>query len=159
MMPATKIDVANARIAPDFANRSFGEDRAFDQDGDALRETEDEAHIVLDDKDAEPLGHAQQQIEQRAALGRGKPRRRLVEQQSLGLERQHEGDLDEPTLSVGQIDDAPRRELEQAELLQQSRRAIDDLGMIGGIAPDAPVEPVPRLESEADILGDSEMRK
>src|SRR6185437_942354 len=81
------------------------------------------------------------------------------EQQSLGLERQHEGDLDEPTLSVGQIDDAPRRELEQAELLQQSRRAIDDLGMIGGIAPDAPVEPVPRLESEADILGDSEMRK
>ncbi len=69
-------------------------------------------------------------IEQRAAFGRGEARRRLVEQQGLGLERQHQRDLDQPPLAVGQIGDAARREFEQAELLQQRRRAIDDLGMV-----------------------------
>src|SRR5229473_2914843 len=51
-MPAlAEVDLAHAPICPDFLRRALHQDRALDQDGDALGEPEHEVHVVLDEED------------------------------------------------------------------------------------------------------------
>ena len=67
---------------------------------DAVGQPHDEAHIVLDQQDAQPLGlQAQQQRRQRRLLQMAQARGRLVEQQEPRIERQRAGDLDEALLA------------------------------------------------------------
>src|SRR5512146_2526881 len=123
MGAAPQIDVAHARIGADFGDRALGQHRAFDENRDPLREPENEAHIVLDHEDRQRLGKLQEEIEQRPAIRRREPRRRLVQQQNFGLQGKDEGDLDEAALAIRQVGDSFAGEVEQPETVQERRRS------------------------------------
>src|SRR5579862_1061354 len=66
---------------------------SIDEDGDAIGEREDAVEIMRDEEDSEAKAFAQIG-EQRVEFGGGdgvEPRRRLVEEEQLGIERQGAG--------------------------------------------------------------------
>ena len=65
-------------------------------------------------------GQLLQRLQDSLALRRGHARRGLVEQQHLGLEPERDGDLHQALLAVGQVGDAHRGVVGEAERGEQA---------------------------------------
>ncbi len=105
----------HALVAPDFFRRAFDQHHALHEHGDAPREAEHEIHVVLDDEDGDLRRQLAEIAQNELALVRGHAGGGLVEQQHLGLQAERDRDLDQALLAVGQIGDARRRVVREAE--------------------------------------------
>ena len=74
------------------------------EDGQALGDREDDLHVVLGEQQRQSAlaGDALDQADRVVRLRRRHPRRRLVEQEDLGLERQGEPQLELLLAAVGE---------------------------------------------------------
>ena len=91
---------------------------------DAIREPEQEVHVVLDDHDrVAPLELGDEVGEPRRAVG-AEARRRLVEEQDPRLRRQRERDLERAALAVREVARARPLAPAQADAREQRRRLV-----------------------------------
>src|ERR1700736_547731 len=66
-----KIDRLDARIAGDIVRGAFHEQRAVDEDRDAVGEAEHKIHVMLDEQHGDVFGQARNRRQQSMALGLG----------------------------------------------------------------------------------------
>src|SRR5215470_814492 len=151
-MALAEVDAPDARIVGDLRGRALAQHLALNEDGDALGEAEDEVHVVLDDQDGDARGQLLETLEDAMGLERRHPGRRLVEEQHGGPEPERDGDLHEPLLAVGQIQDAPTGVVRQLERREQLERLGTDARVGAGRTPQSPADAVALGDSERDVV-------
>src|SRR5258705_8096123 len=98
MLRFAQIDFLHPAVGSDFGWRAFDEESSAHEDRDALGETEDEAHVVLDEKDRHVARQSSENAEELGAFSGGNTRSGLVEQQDPGPRRERQRNFDEPLL-------------------------------------------------------------
>ena len=96
-------------VGGDLGRRSFGEHAAAIEDGDAVREREHDAHVVLDEQDgqAEAVVQIADDAHDARRLRLGQSRHRLVEQHERRLGREAHRDLAQALAAVREFGDEP----------------------------------------------------
>ena len=90
-------------VLADRRGRAFGDLAAEIQHRDGVRRVHHQLHVVLDQQHGRAaLGDGADRSRQAFRFIRGKPGRRLVEQQELGLRGKRAGDFEQPLLAVGE---------------------------------------------------------
>jgi hypothetical protein len=124
-------------IGSDFGRAALGDLLAEADDGDAVGDAHDQAHIVLDQHQGEALGPQRLEDAAQALDFAGvEAGRRFVEQQQLGFRYQRAGDLDHALTAVGQGADLAIGVFGQAERRQKLAGALADFAHAGRGAAD-----------------------
>ncbi len=109
-----------------FHRLAVGDDPALVQHRDAVGDRQHPVDVVLDQDDGVLGGQALDQIGDHDAVGFGKPGQRLVEQQQLGVDRQGNGDFQQPLGAMRKIDAGFGRVIGKPDRVQNRPGSIVD---------------------------------
>src|SRR6185295_462230 len=117
---ASQVGVHDGRIAPDVVRQPVGDLGAEVEHRHAVRERQEEMHVVLDEQHRDAArGDAADDLRQAIELGRREPGGGLVEQDQARLAREGARDLEQPPLAEGKRADVGLRQAGQADELDQ----------------------------------------
>src|SRR5215831_18856876 len=138
---------------------ALGDDLAAREDRDAVRELRHHAQVVLDHQHRAVGRDALDQRRDALDVLVGHPRRRLVQEQQLGLERKRRRDLQRALAAVRQLDRDRVLEFRQRDRLEQrARPAVQLLEQALG-APEIEGSAALALQGDAHVLEHREVRK
>ena len=95
-----------------------------------LREAEHAVDVVLDDQDRNIGGDVLDEVRDALALGGGKARQRLVQQQHLRLGAERDAEIDQPLPAIGQFAALDGLDAFEAEEFDQLRGLGVDLRVV-----------------------------
>src|SRR5205809_403684 len=159
MLGLSEIDLAHARIAPDFVGRAFDQDAAADHDDDAAREAEHHIHVVLDEQHRELAGQARDHGEELRALVLRHTGRGLIQEQHARPGGERERDLEQALLAVGELARRAVRRLGEAQRMQYAVRFLDRLRVAGETPPPVVRVALALQHGERDRLERAELRE
>ncbi|CCY06109.1 putative uncharacterized protein [Eggerthella sp. CAG:1427] len=162
-LPQIRLD--DGGIGFDVGRAALGDDLAVVQHADALADTHDQIHVVLDEQngDLEGIPDAADVLHQLRRLGRVHARRRLVQQQQQWPGGQRPDDLQTALCAVGQTPRLCMSQIRHAEEVQHLQRrglrltlrlAVAEAVGHGGqqVLPDAIVHPHLHIVDDAHIV-------
>ena len=97
------IDLLHPAVGAHGVGRAGHQHFALVHHGDGVREAEHAVDVVLDDQDRNVGGDVLDEVRDPLALGGGKARQRLVQQQHLRLGAERDAEIDQPLPAIGQF--------------------------------------------------------
>src|SRR5215831_17962152 len=102
MRGLTEIDLLHPRVARDLLRSALDQHRTADEHRDALREPEDQTHVVFDEEHRHVAWQRRQHAEEFGAFRGWNACRGLVQQQDAGARCKRKRDLHDALLAVGE---------------------------------------------------------
>src|SRR5882672_9351143 len=124
-----EIDLVYAFVLADLIGRALDEHFALHQHGDALRKSEHEIHVVLDDEDRDLPGQLVEHLQDTVRFQRRHARGRFIEEQHPRLQAQGDRDLDQALLAVGQVENALSGISGEPESREQLQAFVTNVGV------------------------------
>ncbi len=109
---------------------------------------------MLDDQDGNIGGDVLDEVRDALALGGGKARQRLVEQQHLRLGAERDAEIDQPLPAIGELAALDGLDAFEAEEFDQLRGLGVDVLVVVDVAPEVEAPGVLRLQRQAQVFVD-----
>src|SRR6266496_328866 len=156
-----KVGRLDLRVPADGVGRVVGDEPAVLQHGDGIGERHDHVDLVLDQehRPVPPAANGLDQCDDGRHFLERHPRRRLVEQEHLGVERQENAHLELALLAVGQLARGRTPLGSEEHGLEDLPRAVFQIGKGAVATPRVEEEPRARLEGDAHVLQHGEGRE
>ena len=130
------IDLLHAAVGAHGLGRAGHQHLALVHHGDGVREAEHAVDVVLDDQDRNVGGDVLDEVRHALALGGGKARQRLVQQQHLRLGAERDAEIDQPLPAIGQFAALDGLDAFEAEEFDQLRGLGVDIRVVIDVAPE-----------------------
>ena len=130
------IDLLHLAVGAHGLGRAGHQHFALVHHGDGVGKAEHAVDVVLDDQDRNVGGDVLDEVRYPLALGGGKARQRLVQQQHLRLGAERDAEVDQPLPAIGQFAALDGLDAFQAEEFYQLRGLGVDVAVVVDVAPE-----------------------
>src|SRR5581483_892841 len=152
-----QVRFAHGRRLADFRRRPGGDDLAVHQHGDAVRQAEDDAHVVLDHHQRLPFGDPADERHRVLRLGMAHPGGRLVEQDDLGAGGDGDADLQRALFGVREHGGGRGAPAGEADGFDDPVRAIGRVAQPAQPVPEGVAVPERPEDRAAHVVEDGEV--